>query len=95
MRTILNVLPPSLVLAAEAPRVPTGYDLFALPVGEVQAYVAGIVEGQRLPAEGLNVPQAACVDPIGAAARPLDGVFRRCVIKVNHFCSGWTQTMAR
>ena len=52
MRAILMVLLPSLVLAAEAPPVPTGYDLFALPVGEFQAYVSGIVEGQRLLAEG-------------------------------------------
>ena len=64
MRTILIVLLPSLVLAAEAPPGLTGHDLFALPVGEFRAYVAGIVEGQRLLAEGLNVPQAVCVDPM-------------------------------
>ena len=64
MRTILIMLLPCLVLAAEAPPVPTGYDLFALPVGEFRAYVAGIVEGQRLLAEALNVPQAICVDPM-------------------------------
>ena len=45
MRYVLIVLLPSLVLAAEAPPVPTGYDLFKLPVGEFRAYVAGIVEG--------------------------------------------------
>ena len=62
MRYLLIVLLPSLVLAAEAPPVPTGHDLFALPVGEFRAYVAGIVEGQRLLAEGLGVPRAVCVD---------------------------------
>ena len=64
MRYILIVLLPSLVLAAEAPPVPAGYDLFALPVGEFRAYVAGIVEGQRLLADGLGVPHAVCVDPM-------------------------------
>ena len=64
MRTILIVLLPSPVLAAETPPVPTGRDLFALPVGEFRAYVAGIVEGQRPLAERLNVPSAVCVDPM-------------------------------
>lgn len=64
MRYILIVLLPSLVLAAEAPPVPAGYDLFTLPVGEFRAYVAGIVEGQRLLADGLGVPHAVCVDPM-------------------------------
>ena len=44
--------------------MPTGHDLFALPVGEFRAYVAGIVEEQRLLADGLNVPQAVCVGPM-------------------------------
>ena len=64
LRYVLIVLLPSLVLAAEAPPVPTGYDLFKLPVGEFRAYVAGIVEGQMLLGEALNVPQAVCVDPM-------------------------------
>ena len=29
----------------EAPPVPTGHDLFGLPVGEFRAYVAGIDDG--------------------------------------------------
>ena len=64
MRYLLTALLPSLALAAEAPPVPTGHDLFALPAGEFRACVAGIVESQRLPAEGLGVPQAVCVDPM-------------------------------
>ena len=44
--------------------MPTGHDLFVLPVGEFRAYVASVVEGQRLLAEGLNVPQAVRVDPL-------------------------------
>ena len=64
MRFILIVLLPCVVVVAEVPPVPTGYDLFALPVGEFRAYVAGIVEGQRLLADGLGVPQAVCVDPM-------------------------------
>ena len=67
MRSVLIALLPSLVLAAEAPPVPTGHDLFTLSVGEFRAYVAGIVEGQRLLAEGLGVPQAVCVDPMMTA----------------------------
>ena len=44
LRSVLIVLLSSLVLAAEAPSVPAGYDLFALLVGQFRAYVAGLVE---------------------------------------------------
>ena len=45
MRYLLIALLPSLVLAAEAPPVPTGHDLFALAGAEFRAYVAGIDDG--------------------------------------------------
>ena len=58
LRSVLIVLLPSLVPAAEASPVPTGHDLFKLPVGKFRAYVAGIVEGQQR-------------GPLGRQVRPL------------------------
>ena len=48
---LLIVLFPALVLAQESPPVPNGVDLLRLPLGEFQAYVSGIYEGQVLLSE--------------------------------------------
>ena len=87
LRSVLIVLLPSLVPAAEASPVPTGYALFKLPVGEFRAYVAGIVEGQMLLAGALNVLPAVCVDPMCSVSGILPEVCQD-IWRSLHTCRG-------
>ena len=60
--TLLALILPALVLAAEPPPVPKGVDLLRLPLGEFRSYVSGIYEGQVLLVEAMGAPQVSCVD---------------------------------
>ena len=55
---------PVLAAAAEAPPVPTGYQLSLLQPGEFQVYVGGIYEGQMLMARMAGISPLVCVDPM-------------------------------
>ena len=61
---LLIVLLPVLALSQGSPPVPNGRALLALPPGEFQSYVSGIIEGQMVLAAALRMPQAICIDPI-------------------------------
>ena len=60
----LALIAPALAAVAEAPPVPTGYQLFLLQPGEFQAYVGGIYEGQLLRAKMAGISPVVCVDPM-------------------------------
>ena len=59
---LMIVFLPELVLAQGSPQVPNGVDLLQLPLGEFQAYVSGVYEGQVPLSEAMGAPQVACVD---------------------------------
>ena len=46
-----------------APPVPTGHDLYRLPVAEFQAYVSGVYDGQAALANALGMRPIICLDP--------------------------------
>ena len=45
-----------------APLVPTGYDLYRLPITEFQAYVGGVYDGQAALVNAIGIQPVVCLD---------------------------------
>ena len=61
---VLAMLFPLVVLAEEAPPppVPTGHDLYKLPIVAFRAYVGGVQDGQDALAVALGIRPIVCLD---------------------------------
>ena len=44
------------------PPVPTGYDLYRLPITEFQAYVSGVYDGQAALVNTIGIQPVVCLD---------------------------------
>ena len=44
------------------PPVPTGHDLYGLPVAEFQAYVSGVYDGQAALVNAMGIQPIICLD---------------------------------
>ena len=44
------------------PSVPSGYDLYTLPITEFQAYVSGVYDGQAALVNAIGIQPVVCLD---------------------------------
>ena len=61
---LLMLIVPLATLGARhpTPPVPTGHDLYRLPVAEFQAYVSGVYDGQAALVEAIRIRPIICLD---------------------------------